>query len=263
MLFVAYEGTQYEGFQRQKERPTIQYALERAIQCVTREKEVVVYGAGRTDAGVHARKQVVHFHTNITVPIERWCLAINAYLPRDIVVWKAYEAVPGFHARRSKHYKTYEYTVCNALTPDPMLRNQQWHIVKPLDTEAMHQALQHLVGEHDFTSFCSIHSSVQTRVRRLIQCAVRATPSGYAPCGGRWVQISLTGNGFLYNMVRIIVGTLIQVGHHHKNPDDIKYILETRSREHAGPTAPPHGLMLWDIVYVGQSFDEYETQNAF
>jgi tRNA pseudouridine38-40 synthase len=245
-LWVRYDGTAYHGFQAQPNVRTVQQVMEQAIFRLTGET-VRIYGAGRTDAGVHARKQVVHCSVNARVPIERWCVALNAHLPNDVVVWNAFEVSQSFHARKSAVYKTYVYTLLNAPFPDPVHAHTQWHIVRPLDECAMNEAAGRIVGVHDFSSFCAARSSARSHVRQVVRAAVHAT----VPLDGigRTILCTFTGNGFLYNMVRIIVGTLVHIGCGLRGAEDITAIIDARDRAHAGPTAPPHGLTLWDVAY--------------
>jgi len=240
-LLVSYDGTRYHGFQTQPNGNTIQDRLEDAIRKLTGE-EVRVTGSGRTDAGVHARGQVVNFHTLSRIPAERWALALNSRLPEDIVVRAAAEVDPSFHARRDAVAKTYRYTINTNRFPDVFCRRYQYHHPTPLDTGAMREGLRHLVGEHDFTSFCSIHTAAADRVRTIFEARLAEEPGGL-------LNLVLTGNGFLYNMVRIIAGTLLQVGEGKLPPDRVAAILAAKDRSLAGPTAPAHGLTLMEVGY--------------
>jgi tRNA pseudouridine38-40 synthase len=245
-LWVKYDGTAYHGFQAQPHVRTVQQVMEEAIARLTGDV-VRICGAGRTDAGVHARKQVVHCSVNSRVPIDRWCAAINAHLPNDIVVWNAFAVTQSFHARKSAVHKTYVYTLYNAPFPDPVHARTQWHISRRLNERAMNEAAERIVGEHDFSSFCAAGTGTRTRVRQVMRAAVDAAVS--ADGIGRTIQCTFTGNGFLYNMVRIVVGTLVHIGSELRAVEDITEIIEARDRMRAGPTAPPHGLMLWDVAY--------------
>lgn len=256
-LVVSYDGTNYNGFQSQPFRNTIQDKLQEAIGMLTGET-LKVTGSGRTDAGVHAWGQVVNFHTASAIPIERWQLALNSRLPDDIIVRQAVELPESFHARRGAIKKTYRYTINNSRVPDVFKRRYQLFHHAPLDVGKMAEALGHLCGEHDFTSFCSRKAEKQSYVRTLFDADISVErPAGATgasignPGDGRHgtIHISLTGSGFLYNMVRIIVGTLIEVGEGKRTPDDMRRILEARDRLAAGPTAPAHGLCLWEVVY--------------
>jgi tRNA pseudouridine38-40 synthase len=247
---LAYDGTDYHGFQVQPGVPSIQGTLIEAIASLTGET-VSVHGSGRTDAGVHARGQVVNFETSSRLPIDRWCHALNARLPRDIAVWAAEEVPLTFHARKSSKRKTYCYTINGNRYPDPMHLRTEYHHPGPLDVSAMREAIRWLEGEHDFTSFCSVRAASESKVRtiyeaRLAQADVEGMET--APGVGR-IRLFFTGNGFLYNMVRIMAGTLLAVGEGKIGAADVPRILQAKNRASAGPTAKPHGLSLWSVDY--------------
>jgi len=246
-MTVSYDGTGYSGFQSQPHGNTIQNKLEEAIAALTGE-QVDVIGSGRTDAGVHARGQVINFLTKSTIPIGNWWRAINTRLPDDIVVLKAWEAPLEFHARRSAKRKTYRYTINAQRTADLFHRHYQLHHPRPLRIEEMQAAMKFFVGEHDFTSFCSRRSTKESHVRTVYEAYLERE----APWTGDGdiLHIYLTSNGFLYNMVRIIAGTLIQIGEGKRSSEDIPAILAAKDRGKAGPTAMPHGLMLWGVEYA-------------
>jgi tRNA pseudouridine38-40 synthase len=250
-MSISYDGTAYNGFQSQPNRNTIQDKLEDAIVRLTGE-QVKVIGSGRTDAGVHARRQVVNFLTQSAIPADRWPLALNSRLPDDIVVLAADEVPLAFHARKDAKRKTYCYHIRHARYPDVFGRRYEYHHYGALDMETMRAALEHIKGTHDFTSFCSVHSAGLSRVRTIYDARIDFTPSGEAAETGRegLIRIFLTGNGFLYNMVRIIVGTLLMVGEGKMAPERMRDILAARDRALAGPTAMAHGLMLWDVEYT-------------
>lgn len=249
-MLISYDGTAYSGFQSQPSGNTIQDRLEAAIRLLTGE-DVKIIGSGRTDAGVHARGQVIQFRTASRIPVERWPLAMNSRLPDDIVVHYAQEVPEHFHARRSALRKTYRYTILNARHPNVFARRCEFHHPRPLDVDAMKAGLSYLVGEHDFTSFCSAQTEDTNRVRTIYDASIKTCEidgdAGMAR--GRRITVDLTGNGFLYNMVRIIVGTILLVGEGKMAPEHIRDILEARDRRLAGPTAMAHGLMLWEVVY--------------
>lgn len=249
-LLVSYDGTAYNGYQSQPDGNTIQDRLEQAI-AILLGQPVKVHGSGRTDAGVHALGQVVSFRTDSRIPIERWALALNARLPDDIVVRAAVEAPEAFHARRSAIRKTYRYAVDSSQFPDVFGRQYAFHHPTPLRFDAMRQALGHLIGEHDFTSFTSPHSTRPHHVRTIYEATLVNVPGGdgFAEEGRGKSCLYLTGNGFLYNMVRIIAGTLLLVGEGKLQPDDMRRIVEARDRSKAGPTAMPHGLTLMSVEY--------------
>lgn len=254
-MAVSYDGTNYYGFQTQPGGNTVQDKLEEAIQHLTGER-VKLIGSGRTDAGVHARGQVVQFATSSRIPLERWQIALNSRLPDDIVIGRTVELPEGFHATRSAIRKTYRYTVNNSRIPDVFLRRYQHHHPAPLDLQAMRTALSHLVGEHDFTSFCSAKSTKRSHVRTIVEASIKAErePDDSGQIRNGVFHISMTGNGFLYNMVRIIVGTLLEVGEGKRSPDEIPRILEARDRKAAGQTAPAQGLCLWSVEYDSVTF---------
>jgi tRNA pseudouridine38-40 synthase len=250
-ITVSYDGTRYSGFQVQPNHPSIQAKLIEAISAITGEAEVILHGSGRTDAGVHAKAQVANFVTALRLPADRWCQALNSRLPGDIVVWEALEVPETFHARKSAKRKTYEYTINGNRYPDPMMRHLELHHPGPLDTTAMEEAIRHFQGEHDFTSFCSTRSVSESKVRTLYEARLTVEPvigMESAPGAGR-IRLYFTGNGFLYNMVRIIAGTLLAVGEGKLSSAQIRSILEAKDRSLAGPTAKAYGLSLWQVHY--------------
>ncbi|MFC4601499.1 tRNA pseudouridine(38-40) synthase TruA [Cohnella hongkongensis] len=266
-LIVSYDGTEYHGFQSQPGGNTVQDKLEEAIFKLSGER-VRILGSGRTDAGVHARCQVANFTTSSGIPIERWAIALNTRLPDDIVVQSAYAVPDDFHARHHALSKTYRYTInCNRV-PDLFRKRYEFHHPTPLDVEAMRAGLALLVGEHDFSAFTSPLSTKPSHVRTILGARLEVddrfeAESLYAnPIYNRqWdekqypgkqrgiIHLYVTGTGFLYNMVRIIAGTLIQVGEGKRTPEDVAAILASRDRALAGPTAVPQGLILWEVVY--------------
>ncbi|AEF93149.1 tRNA pseudouridine synthase A [Desulfotomaculum nigrificans CO-1-SRB] len=242
-LTVAYDGTNYHGFQEQRGTglATVQEVLEAALSKVANET-VQVIGAGRTDAGVHARGQVVNFRsTNWPVPTEKIHLAVNSLLPDDIAVIKAEEVPLDFHARFSATAKTYRYSIYNHRVMSPLHRLYAYHEPRPLDIEAMRQAAQYLLGTHDFKSFQAQGTPVKDTVRTIYRAELVSEPP--------LIHLYLRGNGFLYNMVRIITGTLLDVGKGKKFPPEMKSIIEARNRTRAGTTVPPHGLCLMEVEY--------------
>lgn len=241
-IVLGYDGTRFNGFQIQPSGTTIQGELQRAIEHLTGEV-VTIHGSGRTDAGVHARAQVISFHTSSRIPEERWCLALNSRLPDDIVCNRALIVPDSFHARYSAKRKTYRYTVNPNWYPDVFLRSYQYHHPTVLDVKSMRHALSVIVGEHDFTSFCSSRTSKQSHVRTIYETKLVEEPDTGV------LHFYVTGNGFLYHMVRILAGTLLEVGEGKKSPQDMANILEARNRKRAGPTAMAHGLMLWQVDY--------------
>jgi tRNA pseudouridine38-40 synthase len=248
MLNVSYDGTSYFGFQSQPSGNTIQDRIEQAIEHLTGEK-VNIISSGRTDAGVHAKVHYVNFRTASSIPLERWAFALNSRLPPDIRILEARMADPDFHARRSAIQKTYRYTINNNRIPDVFQRHMQVHHPAPLDVEAMRHALQTLIGQHDFTSFCSVKSTKPSHVRTIFAAEIEQQPDPANPKLPGLIHIFVTGNGFLQHMVRIIAGTLIQVGEGKRTAESMQSILQAKDRSRAGPTAMAHGLMLWEVVY--------------
>ena len=235
MLTVAYDGTNYHGWQIQPESITIEKVLNECLSSFLHE-EISVIGASRTDAGVHAFGNLCVFDTDCTIPAERFPNAINALLPDDIKIQKGQEVELDFHPRKCDTRKTYEYHILNTDFDNPVYNRYSTHVYGYMDIDKMNEAGHYLVGEHDFTSFCSINAQALTRVRTLYDINVQRRNDE--------IVISVTGNGFLYNMVRIIAGTLIDVGRGHTEPEKILSILNAKDRALAGPTAPAKGLIL-------------------
>lgn len=247
LLSVAYDGTDYAGFQAQKSGvPTIEGELNRALTELTGQP-VEVIGASRTDAGVHARCNLAVFDTQSRIPPEKFAHAINVRLPEQICVRTSREVPGDFHPRHCSTVKTYEYRIYNAQMPDPMRRLYTYFSRYKFDVGAMREAAQYLVGEHDFKSFCSMYTSARTTVREILDVEVEEIPCGSSADDfrrPREIVIRVSGKGFLYNMVRIIAGTLMEIGRDAKSPDEIPHILESADRRSAGPTAPACGLTL-------------------
>lgn len=239
-LTVAYDGTQYHGWQLQPNGITIESVLNQALFDLLGE-EISVIGASRTDAGVHSLGNVAVFDTNARIPAEKISYALNQRLPEDVVVQESKEAAADFHPRRCNSRKTYEYRILNRKFPDPMRRRDTYFYHYDLDVNQMKEAAKSLVGEHDFKSFCSIHTDVESTVRTLYEAEVRRKED--------IITIRLTGSGFLYNMVRIIAGTLVEVGRGRLKPEAVKRILEEKDRSAAGPTAPACGLTMIGIAF--------------
>lgn len=239
-LTVAYDGTNYCGWQVQPNGITIEEVLNKALKKLTGE-DIFVIGASRTDSGVHAMGNVAVFDTETTIPPEKISIALNQRLPEDIVVTKSEEVPTDFHPRYCNCSKTYEYHIINTRIPVPTKRFTNYFVSYVLDIDKMKQAASYLVGEHDFVSFCNVRTDVENTVRTIYSLDVLTE--------GNEITIRITGNGFLYNMVRIIVGTLIRVGRGFYEPEKVKEILEDKNRKSAGVTAPAHGLMLMEIKY--------------
>ena len=245
-LTIEYDGTNYQGWQVQRtERgnsPTIQLALEQAIPHVV-QHTVRVIGSGRTDSGVHALGQVANFLTESAIPPGNLVHAINSYLPHDIAVLHAEDVPLDFHARYSAKSKTYRYTILNRDARSPLLRHRTWHLRRKLEIDRMIAAARYLIGEHDFTAFQSKAAEAEdiSSVRTITQLDVAAHDC--------LIEFTVSANGFLYNMVRAIVGTLVQVGYCRFQPDDMERILDSADRSQAGPTAPAKGLCLMHVEY--------------
>ena len=239
-LTVAYDGTDYCGWQIQPNGITVEEVLNKALSRLTGE-DIAVTGASRTDAGVHARGNVAVFDTASTIPPERFSYAVNTLLPEDVVVVKSEEVAADWHPRYQESVKTYAYHILNREMPDPVRRKYVWHVNCPLDLEKMRTAAEYLTGEHDFKSFCSIHTGAKTTVRTIYSMDVERS--------GEVITIRVSGNGFLYNMVRIITGTLVEAGRGFRQPESVKELLDAGERGKAGPTAPAQGLLLESIEY--------------
>ena len=314
LLQVAYDGTNYHGWQLQPNAATIEGELNRALCALTGE-EIVVTGASRTDAGVHALGNVAVFDTTSRIPAEKFSYALNQRLPEDIVIQSSKQVADDFHPRHCDCRKTYEYDILNRTFPLPAYRNTAYFLYGTLNIEAMRRACQAFLGEHDFVSFCAAGAQVQTTVRKIYSLEVECRPlteagtpvppaSGEAvnaadgkhgeqvqqaqsasgemlnaaagesdeqvqqaqpesgetaiPAAGganagsadQLLTIRVKGNGFLYNMVRIIAGTLVEVGRGHIKPEEVAGIIAAKDRAKAGPTAPARGLRLVEIEYL-------------
>jgi len=314
LLRVAYDGTNYHGWQLQPNAATIEGELNRALCALTGE-EIVVTAASRTDAGVHALGNVAVFDTTSRIPAEKFSYALNQRLPEDIVIQSSKQVADDFHPRHCDCRKTYEYDILNRTFPLPAYRNTAYFLYGTLNIEAMRRACQAFLGEHDFASFCAAGAQVQTTVRKIYSLEVECRPlteagtpvppaSGEAvnaadgkrgeqvqqaqsasgemlnaaagksdeqvqqaqpesgetaiPAAGganagsadQLLTIRVKGNGFLYNMVRIIAGTLVEVGRGHIKPEEVAGIIAAKDRAKAGPTAPARGLRLVEIEYL-------------
>lgn len=237
-LTIQYDGTNYHGWQIQKDEKTIQQTLTDAIFAVTGEK-VSVTGCGRTDAGVHGDNYICNFHTETTLPPERLVYMLNNHLPSDIVCKKSEAVSDDFCAIRSAVKKTYVYTIYNAEFCDVFYNRYAWHYKFPLDIEKMRKEAKAFIGEHDFLAFAASGITVKSTVRTIYAVDIEKK--------GDVITIAVTGNGFLYNMVRIIAGTLVQSGG--GMLDNVKEIIESRDRTRAGITAPACGLCLKEVCY--------------
>ncbi len=239
-LDLRFDGTNYHGWQIQPEKATVQGTLRNALYAVMQE-DITPVGCGRTDSGVHASGYVCSFNANSNIPVERIPHALNANLPGDIVCFAAQEAAADFSANRSATGKTYRYTIDNGLFCDVFSSRYAWHHKYPLDVCDMQKAAEAFCGTHDFIGFASSGFSVKTTVRTVHSIEINKN--------NNLITIDVTGNGFLYNMVRIIAGTLVYVGGGRISPDDIPDIIASCDRARAGITAPAKGLCLKEVFY--------------
>lgn len=243
---VSYDGSVYSGFQIQPKDRTVQGEIERALKKLHKGQEIKIQASGRTDAGVHAKGQVIHFDSNLDIPIGNWELALNTLLPHDIVFSTIEAASPSFHARYNVLGKEYRYFIHLAERRDPFKRNYAYYYPYPLNIEAIRSAMNYFIGEHDFTSFCSMKTDKENKVREIYELELIEENDMLVFC--------FRGNGFLYNMVRIIIGTLLDVGRGKINPHSIQEIIEKKDRKAAGKTASSNGLYLWKVFYEKNFF---------
>ena len=244
LLTVAYDGTAYCGWQAQKNGPSVQETLEAALSRLLGTFTRVT-GASRTDAGVHAQGQRAHFDADTGIPAEKLPFALNTMLPPDVRVTRGLLVPDTLHARFSVEQKTYTYRIHNAPHASALYRNLTAHVPLTLDDRLMHECAQVLTGEHDFAAFCAAGGSAKTTVRRISAIAVSRS--------GERVTLTVTGNAFLYNMVRIIAGTLIDIGHGRLAPDCMEKALRTLDRLDLGVTAPACGLELTEVRYPAEA----------
>ena len=240
-LTVQFDGTNYHGWQTQSRDATVQTTMKEALATIF-NKPVVLHGSGRTDAGVHALGQVAHFKTDSDIGTAELLRGMNSLLPDDIVVSRAEEVPDDFNARFSAQSRVYWYLIWNAPTPSPFFSRYSWHLHKPLDIAAMKDAARHLIGVHDFTSFQYCAKDEANPVREVMKVHLRLMRRSL-------VLVEVEAGSFLRNMVRIIVGTLVQVGRHKLEPCRVAEILKKRDRRLAGPTAPARGLFLKQVKY--------------
>ena len=239
-LIIEYDGTNYYGWQKQPDGNTVQQKIEKAISEVTGET-IDLIGCSRTDSGVHATGYVANFYTNSTIPGEKFYIVINQKLPKDIVVIKSEEVDKEFHARFSSTGKMYCYSILNQPIRSPLNSRYYHHIYKPLNIDLMIEGSKYMIGEKDFKSFQNNGSEVNSTVRTINDIKILKDEN--------YIKIYVTGDGFLYNMVRIIAGTLIDVGLGYKKPEQVLDIIESKDRSKAGKTAPALGLKLVKVFY--------------
>lgn len=238
---ISYDGTQFSGYQVQPGKRTVQGEIQKALTKLNKGVNIRVSASGRTDAGVHARGQVIHFDTSLEIEPARWQIALNSLLPDDIAVSSAEIVHQDFHARFDAAGKEYRYFLLLSKHRDPFQRNYAYQYPLELNYDAMREASKHLLGTHDFTSFCSAKTEVEDRIRTLKEI-------DFSEENGMLV-FRFVGNGFLYNMVRILVGTLLEVGNGRRAADTMQALLASKDRTLAGKTAPGHGLYLWQVFY--------------
>lgn len=238
---VSYDGSSFFGYQLQPNKRTIQGEIENVLQRLHKGQYVRIQASGRTDAGVHAIGQVFHFDSPLQIPMFKWEKALNSLLPKDITIKEVEEVSIDFHSRFDVVGKEYRYFVHLTNKRDPFRRNFVYSYPFSLDSEAIKRGMSHLIGTHDFTSFCSAKTEVENKVRTIYFIKLIEEND--------MLIFKFSGNGFLYNMVRIMVGTLLEIGRGDREPDSILEVLEKRDRSFAGKTAPAEGLYLWEVKY--------------
>ncbi|MGH4052232.1 MAG: tRNA pseudouridine(38-40) synthase TruA [Clostridium sp.] len=239
-LIIEYDGTNYCGWQRQNNVMTIQEKVETAIERIIGERALIT-GSSRTDAGVHAKGYTGNFYTNSKIPVEKFAGAINSQLPKDIVIRNSFDMPMDFHARYNSTGKLYSYTIINRRVYAAVGRNYIYHHQRILDAEIMQLGAFYFIGTHDFSAFKNLGSSVKTSIRTISRLDVIRDKD--------MIKIYIAADGFLYNMVRIIVGSLIRVGEGKIKPSEIKDIIESKERSRAGKSVPPNGLCLEEVFY--------------
>jgi tRNA pseudouridine38-40 synthase len=239
-LTIAYDGTHFNGWQKQKKGRTVQGEIEKALIQIMKKK-VSINGSGRTDAGVHALGQVANFREKFTIPIQKIAIALNSLLSTDIAIKEAVEVDQNFHARYNAVGKKYIYKIYNRSLRDPFHYRYSYFVPYTLDIEKMKNAAQYFIGEHDFRGFMATGSSIENTIRTIYSLVIYPI--------GSTIIVEVKGNGFLYNMVRIIVGTLVEVGRNKIDSRSLPEIIQSCDRERAGHTAPPQGLYLAEVYY--------------
>ncbi|WP_057767232.1 tRNA pseudouridine(38-40) synthase TruA [Cytobacillus praedii] len=238
---ISYDGTQFAGYQVQPSKRTVQGEIEKALSKLHKGIDVKVSASGRTDAGVHARGQVIHFDSPLLIPLAKWEVALNTLLPDDIAIIRTELAADDFHARFDAKGKEYRYFIHRSAQRNPFKRHYAYQYPYSLDVKKINKAVPFLIGEYDFTSFCSVKTDVVDKVREIRKIEVLEEED--------MLIFRFVGNGFLYNMVRILAGTLLGVGAGDISPETIPVILEKKDRAYAGKTAPAQGLYLWEVHY--------------
>lgn len=238
---VAYDGTDFQGFQMQSKGRTVQAVIEAALAVIHKGSAVRVFASGRTDTGVHARSQVLHFDSDFCIPEVGWRRALNAELPDDIVVHSVQYVASNFHARYDARKKEYRYRVLRSLNPDVFRNRYTYHYPYGLQLEPMQEAITAIIGTHDFTSFCAAHTDVKNKTRTVEAAQITTLDDE--------LVFRFVGNGFLRQMVRILVGTLVAIGNGRLQSQDMTRILAAKDRRQAPATAPGRGLTLWSVSY--------------
>ncbi|KAA0544071.1 tRNA pseudouridine(38-40) synthase TruA [Bacillus sp. BGMRC 2118] len=241
-MIVSYDGSDFFGYQIQPNRRTVQSEIEGALKTMHKGNDIKVYASGRTDAGVHAVGQVIHFDSPFMIPANKWKIALNSLLPNDISIHHSQVVSNDFHARFGVLRKEYRYKIETNQDRNVFTRNYVYHFPYALDYVSIKEAIKYLVGTHDFTSFCSAKTEVEDKVRTIYEIEFSEDRDGE-------LLFRFVGNGFLYNMIRILVGTLLEVGQGIKKPIEILEILEAKNRQKAGKTVPGTGLYLWKVYY--------------
>jgi tRNA pseudouridine38-40 synthase len=252
-LTIEFDGTAYHGWQSQENAVTVQDTVTAAV-CTLTGENCSLTGSSRTDTGVHALGFVCNFFTESSIPADKFAFALNTLLPEDIAVIRSEEVPPDFHSRFSAKGKKYSYLIYNAVFPSALLRHRAYHVYYPLDVGAMNEAAQFFIGTHDFLAFSASGYSAKTTVRTIMEAAVITVSQAQHSIlpgsgGGQLIEFSVIGDGFLYNMVRIMAGTLVEVGFGKLKPQDMSEIISGLDRRKAGRTAPAHGLYLAEVFY--------------
>ncbi len=242
LLVLAYDGSAFHGWQAQKNAGSVQQTLSEALFALTGER-VMPAGAGRTDAGVHAWAQIASFQTDSAIPPERFAYALNSLLPKSMAVISSYEVPSAFHPRMAAAGKWYRYCIYNAAQRSPLHEGRAWHVAASLNLQAMQKAAEQVVGDHDFRAFCASGHSVKTYTRRI-------DSAQWSQEGAR-INFDICGSGFLYNMVRILVGTMVEIGRNQREIETMAIALRTGERTDAGKTAPAGGLYMMQVFYEG------------
>ncbi len=241
LLNIMYDGTNFFGWQKQQDKRTVQHEIEKALKSLFK-KDIPIRGASRTDAKVHALDQLAVFKHDFNIPMQKLPFAINSFLPKDIVITNATIVPDDFHPQKNVYKKTYIYKIYNNSFNNPLLINYAEFINKKLDIKKMQDACKYFIGEYDFKAFCATKSYAKTTIRTIYNLNIENKEN--------FITIKITGNGFLYNMVRIITGTLIDIGMQKKPPSCIKEIINSKNRANAGATASAKGLYLYKIYYT-------------